>query len=88
MLVTANTAVLKDRERLCLLRCLPVCHDEQYHNFEKTGIIPGPYLILMYTVKEFLQAISEELHQMDGRMDILMHKTYSKVLLLQRGTNM
>ena len=38
------------------------------------GIIPESYLILMYNMKKFLQAISEELHQTDGQT----HQTYSK----------
>ena len=33
------------------------------------GIIPTPYLKLMYNMKKFLQTISEESHQMDGQMD-------------------
>ena len=40
-----------------------------------TGINPGSYLILIYYMKKFLQAISEELYQMDrhmhGRTDAL-----------------
>ena len=52
--------MLKDINSFGLL----ICHARQYQNCKKTGIIPGPYLMLMY-VKKFLPAISEELQQTD-----------------------
>ena len=74
MLVTANLAMLKDRELLCLLKCLSVCHDRQHQNVRKTGIIPGLYLILMYiwriSYKPFLRNCF-------GRMNGGIHKNYS-----------
>ena len=51
---------------LGLLKCLYVCYNGQHKHFEIASIISGPYLILMYNMKKFLQAVSEELHQMDG----------------------
>ena len=65
---------------------MSVCWDWQYQHFEKTGIIPSPYhiLILMYSMKKFVRAVSEESYYMEGWMDWQTHKTktFSKILLL------
>ena len=41
----------------------------QYQNIKMMVIIPGPYLILMYNMKKFLLAVTEELHRVDGQTD-------------------
>ena len=48
------------------------------------GIISEPYMILMYNMNKFLQAVSEESYQTDGRtewMDTQIHKRDFKVIL-------
>ena len=47
------------------------------------AIICVPY---MYTMNTFLQTVYEKLHQMDKLTDRQMYKTYSNILLHQRGT--
>ena len=65
MLVTANWAMLKNTLVL-LLNCLS---PKTVSICLKTTIISRPYLILMYNIKTFLWAVSEELLQTDGHRD-------------------
>ena len=62
---------------------MSVCYNKQYHNVEKMDITPTPYLLVVYNMKKFLQAVSEEWQQMDR----LMHVTNSKVLPPAKGDN-
>ena len=67
MLVTVNSAMLKIGKYMSVT-CLSVCHDRQYQNF-KDGIIPGPYLTLMYNMKKLLRAVSEKSLQTEVNTD-------------------
>ena len=61
----SNLCLVKEQGN-CLLKCLSVCHDRECQHFKTTAIIPEPHLILIYTMKTFLQPISEELLQTEG----------------------
>ena len=77
LLVIANTAMLNDRESLCLLKYLSVWHYRQYQHFKKTGIIPDTDTDMKKFPSHFRGIAT------DGQTDT---QDYSKVLLLQRGT--